>query len=665
MLIPALLSLVVSRVPDAFPPQPEVGFVWHFPFVDVGTPEIRKSGTDAMIARGAWASLEPAEGRFDWSNLDRQLKEAREGGFKLVLLLEINPFAAPKWVADKVGAAGESGRNHAGNVAGLGPHGEIPQADSKVFAETQTAFLRALVDYVKKVDPQHTITTYQPGIEWWLPYDWRYAPADVDRFRAWMGTRYGSVEALNRAWRSDYRSFGEVEAPQFNVKDLYLKGRTGLGPIDAVGPKPAFGNWAAAAYDFSQYWETVAARMINDTAARVKALDTSRPTMSWITNAYAIGSEWDYVQWSQVPLDEVARKASAVDVLGMQLAASYGDPYRISVGLDVARKYGKPMCVLDLLDFSLGSGTGFANMMRATHASVQHGATSFFYCNWNGAKDFNFYPDWKMADLQKMITEAKAALVWSKGTKPLARGAIVDPYLPTVATPWLDAGTPHSFMGWYKLLQRAGETVDVVTPREMADDPKTLSKYAFVMLPDCPVVDAKAAAALRSYAKTGRLLLGGRPPTIDPYRRAIAPGFPVSGPHVASLPDLGRAYVGDPVRNNAAGDTPPLFVLPQTGGHDAARTLRQALTKLRLPPLPLALRGGAEVARTDFRYAGGRGVYLVNGTTAPVGDVRLRVPSGSKVRALVDGLPRSLAVQDGEVALPPFERAAIVKVDAR
>ncbi|RYG33333.1 hypothetical protein EON81_18425 [bacterium] len=346
-LTPLLLSLALSQ---AVRPQPEVGFVWHYPFVDKGTVEIPKTGTDSMIARAAWSSLQPEEGRYDWSNLDRQLAEARKGGYKLVLLLEANQFCAPAWVVKKAGDADENVRDASGNVAG-GPHGAIPGPDSATFDRLQSAYLKALTDYVKKADPEGTITTYQPGIEWWFPYEWRHAPADVARFQAWMKGRYGSIGEVNRVWNAAYPNFKAIEDPAFDAPKVYQKARTGLAPLRILGEKRSYRNPAAAWYDWSKYWESVAARTIGGLSAKVKALDPSRPTMSWITNSYAFGSQWDYVQWSSVPMDAVARNAPGVDVLGLQLASSYGDPYQISFGLDVARKYGKPMSVLDLLDF--------------------------------------------------------------------------------------------------------------------------------------------------------------------------------------------------------------------------------------------------------------------------------------------------------------------------
>ncbi|RYG42560.1 hypothetical protein EON79_18640, partial [bacterium] len=505
------------------------------------------------------------------------------------------------------------------------------------------------------------ISFYQPGIEWWFPYEWRHAPADIARFRAWMKGRYGSIGAVNRVWSAAYANFDGIEDPAFDAPTVYQKERTGLAPLRILGEKRSYGNPSAAWYDWSKYWESVAARTIGGLSAKVKKLDPSRPTMSWVTNSYAFGSQWDYVQWSSVPMDAVARDAPGVDVLGLQLSSSYGDPYQISFGLDVARKYGKPMSVLDLLDFSLGVKTGFHNMMRATHASIQHGGSSFYYCCWAGAKDFEFFPDWSTEEMRRMIGEAKKSLAWMKGTEIKARGAIVNPYLPTVSSPWQPMQSPHSLMGWYKLLELAGETVDVVTLDDLGRASGRLKKYDYVLLPDCPVMDRPAAEALQGYAKGGRLILGGRPPQRDPQNRPLS--F-ASGTRSAMLTDFGTALIGDPVRSNNAGDTPPMFDLSKI---DYGRTvpmldaLRGAMAKLKVPPASVQCSGGKVITKTDFRYRGGRGIYLVN--HRPEAASVVVTAKAKRVSALIDGVERKIETDGKTIKIPPFERAAILKMD--
>ncbi len=215
--------------------------------------------------------------------------------------------------------------------------------------------------------------------------------------------------------------------------------------------------------------------------------------MSYLTFAFAAGAEWDYVDWSAMRADRIARKARSLDVLGLQLPVARGDAYRVTLGLDAARRTGKPLVVLDLLDFTDGVRAGYEGMERATHAAVQHGASGMFYCCWNGAKDFNFHPDWPINDIRRLMSEATTATGIVRGLRVVPDGTILLPIIP---------GTPAnkddrdrmaaSFMGWYKLLQDLGRTVDVITPDDLAAG--RLPVRGALLMPDCPVLSRAAAA---------------------------------------------------------------------------------------------------------------------------------------------------------------------------
>ncbi len=53
-----------------------------------------------------------------------------------------------------------------------------------------------------------------------------YSPATVQRFRQWLKARYGTIDALNRAWGTvfwsmEYRSFDEIDAPVATVTEAH------------------------------------------------------------------------------------------------------------------------------------------------------------------------------------------------------------------------------------------------------------------------------------------------------------------------------------------------------------------------------------------------------------------------------------------------------------
>lgn len=107
----------------------------------------------------AWEQIEPKEGQFDFSFLDQLLKEAREHDKRLILLWfatwkNTAPGYAPAWVKldnerfpRMINAKGEV--HYA-----LSPFAETTlKADTKAFV--------ALMEHLKKADPQNTVITVQ------------------------------------------------------------------------------------------------------------------------------------------------------------------------------------------------------------------------------------------------------------------------------------------------------------------------------------------------------------------------------------------------------------------------------------------------------------------------------------------------------------------------
>jgi hypothetical protein len=668
------LLLTLGVAPMASDHEPPVGFIWHFPFVDVGTDQVKRSGATAMIARVPWGVVERTQGQYDFSSLDRQIEEAERGGYRLVLLLECNPFCVPEWLSRKAQEAGES------VMDGAGAAGREPRTASPLFARAEEEWIRRVLAHVRERDRQRVITHYQAGIEWWFPDSFRYAPADIRRFRGWLQKRYSTIQRLNDNWSSSYRAFEEIQAPRIYTVDLWQNGRQGPGRLRTQDDlSKSAGNYDAISGDWHLFWYETAAEFINFMARLVKKYDSTRPTLSFLTFSFAISSEWDYVQWSAVHLDEVARRGRYLDALGMQLCAASGDPYRITAGLDVARKYGKPLYVLDLLDFTLGVHAGFSRMEKATHAAVQHGATGLFYCCWNGAKDFNFYPDWKIEDLNRMLTDGRRAIRLMQDMKVRSDTALILPILPS---PPLDENgyknDPASFIGWYKLLESLHIPVDVVTLQELERDPSALKGYSRALVPDCAFLPEKAAEQLAAFRRRGgHLFVSERFARFDPARRPLDRETLFRGLAFETLPDYGKRYAGPLIRKSQAGDTPPLTQWrDETPEYAALR--RQAaeriLTSLRKAAREREiefLTPGERITATLFTGRHRRALYLVNMAEEPAKGERLRwkVARTASVEALADLQPVVCKTrQDGEwleVALPAFRTSCIIRANLK
>ncbi len=647
-----------------------VGFIWHYPFVDVGTDQLDQSGANAMMARCNWGTVQPNEFSYNFYSVKQQIQAAGKEGLKLVLLLEFNPFCSPEWLKQKCFSAGE------GTAQFDGSPGTMPKVGSPIFRAAQEDMVRSLVTFLKTNDPLRTVTHYMPGVEWWFPPSDQYSAGDIAGFRQWLENKYVEISKLNSIWGGHYLSFGEVPAPGVSINGLYTKERQGLARVTYSYPagQTSPTNQVAVANDWTGYWNDTAAEYINSLGNMVKKIDPSRPTVSFLTLAWAHTAEWDYVNWSQVRLDSAAKVSNDLDILGMQLCFNSGDGLRLTAGLDLARKYGKPMWDMDLLDFVKGVANGTESHLKNTHAAIQHGAGSIFYCCWNGAKDFNFYPDWPVEDIHHMVDEARQALDLVKDATLHVEGAIINPvFCSAPGDPLFGRNDVRSFMGWYKIIEHIPTAVDVLTLREIEHDWTQLGKYRWILIPDCPYISKDAVNRLSEYSDGGGLLIrGGRFALFDEnglaYNIFTTPG--------KGLLDYGTKYAGaDLPRRVYAGDTPPQMIWREET--DQYRSiLAKAFQVLVESGVPASLdesisidTHGKDVRSSLYKHKDYQLVYLVNMEASPVDHVNLvlrdKLLKVANVYADLNDLgPIDPGQDDLGEELPQFETSCIVRIES-
>ena len=167
-----------------------------------------------------WSAIEVAPGKYDWRDYDRMMDLAAKNGIKVVIA-EMTT-AAPEWAFDKypharfhasddsVVYSGISGSSATGGFPGLC----LDNEDVKALAEK---FLVALVERYRN----HPATL---GYDLWNENSYGggspqkmycYCNATQKRFREWLQGKYGSVEALGRAWyRYSYPDWEVVHPPR-------------------------------------------------------------------------------------------------------------------------------------------------------------------------------------------------------------------------------------------------------------------------------------------------------------------------------------------------------------------------------------------------------------------------------------------------------------------
>jgi hypothetical protein len=114
---------------------------------------------NTVIGTVSWELLEPEEGKFDFTLVDDQIREARQHNMRLVLIWfatwkNANASYVPLWVKANLQRFPRVQSKDGVNRDSLTPLGEASlAADSKAF--------RALMRHIREVDPQHTVIMMQ------------------------------------------------------------------------------------------------------------------------------------------------------------------------------------------------------------------------------------------------------------------------------------------------------------------------------------------------------------------------------------------------------------------------------------------------------------------------------------------------------------------------
>lgn len=122
-------------------------------------PVIRQLHANTVEIPVGWEQIEPREGQFDFSWVDRLLSQARANNVRLVLLWfgtwkNTNPQYAPEWVKLDAKRFPREIKPDGTTHFVLSAHGSATRkADKRAFA--------ALMRHIREVDPQHTVIMIQ------------------------------------------------------------------------------------------------------------------------------------------------------------------------------------------------------------------------------------------------------------------------------------------------------------------------------------------------------------------------------------------------------------------------------------------------------------------------------------------------------------------------
>jgi len=453
--------------------------VWH---EDVRL--MREAGVN-LVSLGIfnWGLIEPAEGEYDFSTLDRVIDLLHGAGIFIDLATPTS--SPPVWFRNRY--PGSRLVDREGRViAGGSRHSFCPSSPEYAAASARVA------ERLAERYGEH------PAVVMWHvhnEYGWAnaacYCETSAEAFRAWLRERHGDIVRLNAAWGTTfwgltYGSFDEVEPPR-------------LGPA---------GQLTGLQLDYMRF--SVEAHIANFRRERdIIRRHSDRP----VTTNFMIPNckPMDYWRW-----------ADEVDVVANDhyLDAARTDPHiELSMAADLTRSVagGRPWMLME-------HSTGAVNwqprnlakrpgeMRRNSLAHVARGSDSVMFFQWRasrqGAEKFHsaMVPHagtdsdiWRDvvalgADLRKLAgvrgarVTADVALVWDWESY----WALELEWRPSI-----DLAFRERMEAFYEALWREHVTVDFVHPT--AD----LSRYKLVLVPGAYLLTERAAANLRGYVEAG------------------------------------------------------------------------------------------------------------------------------------------------------------------
>jgi beta-galactosidase len=266
-----------------------------------------------------WASGEPEPGRYDFSTLDVLLDLAGQEGLRV--FVQVYMDSAPEWVGRQypdslfVSSNGQAIRPES-SPGYCRDHAGVRRADN--------AFYRAIARHVagRKAFLGWDLWSEPHVINWANPTyiqnpEFCFCPHTVARFRSWLRTRYGTLEALNQAWYRRFKDWGEVEPNRLSTILSYT--------------------------DYIDWKRFIADKLGEDLRERYQAVKSEAPQAVAVSHAAGVGLFSSPHYWEGQPDDWTM--AAQVDYYGTSFYPKHSafvdrDPVWRGALLDFTRSFG-------------------------------------------------------------------------------------------------------------------------------------------------------------------------------------------------------------------------------------------------------------------------------------------------------------------------------------
>ncbi|MET0162508.1 MAG: beta-galactosidase [Microbacteriaceae bacterium] len=451
---------------------------------------MREAGVNIVsLAIFSWSRIQPAEDRWDFEWLDRIIDLLHAGGIRVNLATAT--ASPPPWASIRYPEI--LPQDEDGTV--------FSQGSRQAYAPSSPVYRRLASELVRRIAERYVdhpaVVMWHINNEYGCHLNTDYSDAARDAFRTWLTARYGSIEALNTAWGTDfwsqrYGGFDEILPPR----------------------KAPYSRNPSAVLDFRRFTSDM---LIECYVMERDVLRAAGATQPMTTNFMGPFKPADYFRWAEL-----------VDVVADDC---YPDPSSADRVRDIAfqrdlmrsLKPGVPWILMEQAANAVNWRPSNASkpegrLVAESLQSVARGADGVMFFQWRqsagGAEKFH------SAMLPQAGTSARSwhdvvglgARLGALETLPApdreARVALVFDW----ENWWAVEGSDHPVVidylaevrEWYGALHGRSVQVDIVPPERIDRE-----RYDLVVAPFLYLLRDEGAARLRAFVEAGGVLAVG------------------------------------------------------------------------------------------------------------------------------------------------------------
>jgi beta-galactosidase len=497
--------------------------------------QIRDLGFNTVRTWVEWKSVEPRPGEFNFENLRLLMELANEVGLRVFIQMYID--SAPDWVGQSF--------PHTHFVAQSGQ--EIPSQAAPGYCtdnhEISDLVLRVYTETARVASQYPNLYGWdlwsEPSLVNWAHIDYIqnaqfcFCHATMARFRVWLRQKYGSIDALNRAWHRNFEDWSTVEPPRFS---------TILSYTDYI-------DWKTFIYE----------RLAADLGARYDAIRAGGSNHV-ITSHAAISSILLSPHLGEGATDDFLM-AEQVDYYGVSIYPKHNRPethwpwWRLMTILDFQRSANRMNRGWYIGEMQAGTGT-IALLLSEPVTPADHRIWAWSSIA-KGARGINVYAYYPMSsgyesggygliNLDGTMTEravstgriagivnANRDLLVASTPVPAKVGILYNPLAQMVGgqqrrQDWPEAH-PNSLMGYYRVFAQNNIPVDFVHRNEL--ERGDVSQYSLLIVPYPLMFTQAAADGLRRFVERGGHAVAEARLAWNDDRGFAAPIIPGAGLH--------------------------------------------------------------------------------------------------------------------------------------